>query len=96
VSAVAFAKLRAGSMRYMGFARSQAALPGVKVYHGWDSLMQDWKAELERLAHGFAGGDARVTPKRGLQTCQYCALQTLCRVYERCNALAEEAAEAGE
>jgi hypothetical protein len=34
-----------------------------------------------------------VSPKRGLQTCRHCDLQTLCRVHERLSALEEEEAE---
>ena len=42
----------------------------------------------------FASGDARVDPKKLLQTCRYCDLQTLCRVYERVNALTDEEGDA--
>lgn len=95
IAAVAFARVRAGEMRFMGYARDQDALPGLTRYDAWDSLLRGWKGELEHLARGFAQGDARVDPKRGLQTCRLCELQTLCRVYERVNALAESE-EAGE
>ncbi len=89
VSAVAFAKLKTGSMRYMGFSRGKDAIPKLKQAENWDALIEGWKKELEFLGSGFASGDARVDPKKLLQTCRYCDLQPLCRVYERVSALGD-------
>jgi probable DNA repair protein len=89
ISAVAFAKLRTGEMRYMGFSDREDLVPGVKEAKNWKALLEDWKKELEALGSGFAAGDARVDPKDLLNTCRYCDLQPLCRVYERVNALGE-------
>jgi RecB family exonuclease len=94
VSAAAFAKLKAGEMRYMGFSRAKDAIPKVQTAKNWDSLVAGWKQELEALGSGFAAGEARVDPKRHLETCRKCDLQPLCRVYERVNALEEEGEEA--
>jgi probable DNA repair protein len=94
VSAAAFAKLKAGEMRYMGFSRAKDAIPKVQTAKNWDSLVAGWKQELETLGSGFAAGEARVDPKRHLETCRKCDLQPLCRVYERVNALEEEGEEA--
>lgn len=90
VSVVAFAKLKTGEMRYMGFADRKDLIPDVKPAKDWAALVAGWKAELEALGSGFAAGDARVDPKKLLQTCRYCDLQPLCRVYERVSALADE------
>ena len=90
VSAVAFAKFRTGEMRFMGYAREKAALPGLTHYPTWDGLLAGWKDSLEKLAGGYAGGDARVDPKKGLATCRNCDLQPLCRVHQRFSALEEE------
>ena len=89
ISAVAFAKLRTGEMRYMGFSDREDLVPGVKAAKDWKTLLEGWKKELEALGQGFAAGDARVDPKELLNTCRYCDLQPLCRVYERVNALGE-------
>jgi probable DNA repair protein len=89
ISAVAYAKLKTGEMRYMGFSRRKDLIPEVKPAKDWDALVAGWKKELEALGSGFASGDARVDPKKLLQTCRYCDLQPLCRVYERVNALGE-------
>ncbi|MGH8709243.1 MAG: PD-(D/E)XK nuclease family protein, partial [Burkholderiales bacterium] len=94
VSAVAFAKLKTGEMRYMGFSRAKDALPKVQTAKNWDSLVAGWRKELQALGAGFAAGEARVDPKKHHETCRYCDLQPLCRVYERVNALEEEGEEA--
>jgi len=89
VTAVAFAKLKTGDMKFAGFSLQENAIPGVKPAKSWPGLMQYWKTELESLASGFAQGEARVDPKKGLATCRSCDLQPLCRVHERLSALAE-------
>jgi len=90
VSAVAFAKFRAGDMRFMGYARAKDALPKLTHYPTWDELLGQWKASLEGLAQGFGAGEAAVDPKNGLKTCERCDLHPLCRVHEKLGALDEE------
>ena len=94
IAAVAFAKVRHGDMRFMGFSRGKDALPKVIPAKNWTSLLQSWKEEAESLGKGFASGAAQVDPKRGLAvTCRFCDLHTLCRVYEKVNVLAEDEPE---
>ncbi|HVQ62084.1 MAG TPA: PD-(D/E)XK nuclease family protein [Burkholderiales bacterium] len=90
ITAVAFAKVRPGEMRFMGYSRDDKAIPEVRKAKAWQPLLRDWKVEAERLGQSFAGGDAGVDPKKDLMTCRYCGLETLCRVYEKINVLAEE------
>ena len=92
ISALAYAKLQTGGMKYMGFARDKDK-GFVAEAKDWGSLLNGWRKELEALGSGFASGDARVDPKSGLATCRYCDLHTLCRVHERVSALEEEAEE---
>jgi ATP-dependent helicase/nuclease subunit B len=92
VRAVAFARLKTGAMRYMGLAERKESIPELKPALDWNALLEGWKKEVEALATGFAAGEARVDPKKGLATCRACDLQPLCRVYERVNVL-EEAGE---
>ncbi len=89
VAAVSFAKLKTGDLRFSGYAREKGLLPKVEIYRDWNGLIAGWKKEIDALGKGFASGHARVDPKKLLQTCRYCDLQPLCRVYERVNALAE-------
>lgn len=95
VSAVAFARLRAGGMRFMGYSKVPDAIPKLQRYDDWDSLLRGWRQVVDDLAQGFAYGDARVEPKDGLATCSRCDLQTLCRVYERVSPLSSDEEEAG-
>jgi ATP-dependent helicase/nuclease subunit B len=96
VRAVAFAKLKTGEMRYMGFAERKDLISGLKPAIDWRALLAGWKKEVEALGAGFAAGDARVDPKQLLATCRNCDLQPLCRVYERVNALDEAGEDAGD
>jgi len=96
IAAVAFAKLRPGDMKFMGFSKEERLIEGVKRAKAWEPLLRDWKAEAESLGAAFAAGEARVDPKRELTTCRYCSLQTLCRVYEKVNVLSETAEEGEE
>jgi ATP-dependent helicase/nuclease subunit B len=89
IAALAYAKLQAGGMKYMGFARAKDK-GFVAEAKDWNALVGGWKQSLEALGAGFAAGEARVDPKNLLQTCRYCDLQPLCRVYERLNPLGEE------
>ena len=97
LSAVAFAKLRRGAMRFSGFSSQEKQIPGVKPYRDWPALLSGWKKEADSLGAAFAAGEAGVDPKRDLETCLRCDLQTLCRVYEKFNVLEEiEGEEGGE
>jgi len=90
VTAVAFATLRVGEMKFSGFSAKEKEIPGVVAAKSWSGLVATWKRDLEKLAGDYAAGDARVDPKKGLATCRNCDLQPLCRVHERISALEEE------
>ena len=93
VTAVAFATLRAGEMKFSGYALNGKEIPGVQAARNWSGLVATWQRDLEQLASGFAAGDARVDPKKGLATCRNCDLHPLCRVHERFSALDDEEGE---
>jgi RecB family exonuclease len=90
LAAVAFGKVRPGEMRYMGFSSKEKLIPEVRKAQSWEPMLRGWKEEAESLGAAFAAGEARVDPKRELQTCRYCDLHTLCRVYEKVNPLKED------
>jgi ATP-dependent helicase/nuclease subunit B len=94
VTAVAFACVKAGAMRFAGICRDGEPIPGVRPigdqrvkaaerYGSWDDLLSGWRAELEALGREFAAGEARVAPKHGDDTCQECGRRALCRINER-------------
>jgi probable DNA repair protein len=92
VTAVAFARVRPGEMRFIGFSRDENALPQTRK-KPWAPLLKEWKDEAEALGGSFARGEAGVDPKKELMTCRYCGLETLCRVYEKVNVLSEQEEE---
>ena len=90
IAAVAFAHLKTGAMRFMGFTREADVLPKARAAESWQGLLAGWRRELDVLGREFAQGVACVDPKRGLKTCRHCDLQPLCRVHERIAALEDE------
>ena len=94
VGAVAFAQVRTGDMEFRGIAKVDGVAKGVeqvgkgrsaasKAYPTWNRAISQWKAELDALGEEFAGGEARVDPKRGTDTCKQCDQQPLCRFAEK-------------
>lgn len=91
-AAVAFAQVKTGDMKFVALARDADLLPGAKAFSGspynkqhvsWQDLVAAWRADLGRLAAGFATGGAAVDPKNYPHTCRYCDVQPFCRIYER-------------
>ena len=89
---VAFASVKLGEMGFAAIVRDQGLLPGVKSFsevnggkqfNSWEQLIATWRQQLIDLADGFAGGDATVNPKNFPATCEFCAMQLFCRIYER-------------
>ncbi len=84
VTAVSFAQLRTGDMKFKGYAEARHLLPNVEPpKKGWPALLREWKRSTEALGAEFAAGEARVEPKYGRDTCRLCHLRTLCRVQEK-------------
>ncbi len=88
-SAAAFAQVSADGMKFVGLAREEGVLPGVKTpgetgaEPSWAEQVAFWRAQLGELAGEFASGHAAVDPKRRPQTCRECDLQPLCRIHDR-------------
>jgi len=100
--ALAFASVRAGKKGYVGVARDEDLLPGVKAladarlgHADWTALVAAWREELERLASEFSAGMATVDPKRPPQTCRFCDLGPLCRIRERDAAMDDGSGDEG-
>ena len=101
-TAVLFAQLRAGDLRYRGVAEQGGLVPEVGDYgsarkkpddpQDWPALLAHWQAAVTALAEEFVQGVARVAPKYD-DTCRYCHLQALCRIHER-DALSREGDDA--
>jgi len=87
-SAIAFAQVKAGAMKFAALAETEALLPVKKSLPdlGWDGQVAEWRRVLARLATQFAAGEAAVQPKNPPTTCRNCDLQPLCRIHERLGA----------
>ncbi len=102
-AALAYAEVRAGQSRFRGLASEDDLLPqlemrprGLSPEWTWGQLLAEWTATLTTLAEAFRAGDARVDPKRGLQTCRYCELPGLCRIVTGVEAEALDGGETDE
>lgn len=82
VAAVAFARVRRGTCRFVGLAAQEGLLPGVFSHDDWHALLDEWKAKLLDLADEIQRGDAavRFENERDLA---YCEVLPLLRLAER-------------
>ena len=86
VRGVLFAQLRANELGFTGRVMDakksfQAPSPKGSNPESYDVTIRDkWADTLLSLAQDFIDGDASVTPKKYLKTCEHCPLPTLCRV----------------
>lgn len=90
VSAICFAVVRPGDMGFQGLADQDDKIPGVKASEfaghglvGWTERQTEWREILEALAEEFRHGRAVVDPHEGPKSCQFCGLQSLCRVDDK-------------
>ncbi len=90
VVAMATVNVTAREVRFDGIARASGLIPKVKGAvapeggdqgEAWVLRRREWLACLERLAVGFVTGRAAVDPKPG--ACDYCHLESLCRIADR-------------
>jgi probable DNA repair protein len=85
---VVFAQTQTNAVEWKGITAQENYLPEVPAVSAlrapwnaqdWESLVEEWRDILEKLAGDFARGYARVDPKNQ-QTCEFCDLKSLCRV----------------
>jgi len=90
VAAIVYANLKANDMGFNGISIENDIFSEIKAYDHlsearrrgltWTELMPYWKETLNQLAEDYKRGLAIPDPKNKAQTCQYCKLETLCRV----------------
>ncbi len=76
VAGAAFARIRADRLGFQGMVEN-TALPEFKACSG---DFEQWRHALVGLAEQFRSGDARVDPKSGETTCEFCRITPLCRI----------------
>ncbi|MES2217061.1 MAG: PD-(D/E)XK nuclease family protein [Pseudomonadota bacterium] len=83
---IVFARVSPMKMSWEGVSAVPLDINGVKAIEEkgitWSQQITEWQQTLGQLAADFFNGKASVDPKEGEQTCQYCHLQSLCRVNE--------------
>ncbi len=92
VSALAFAVVKRSDCRYIGIADGVEHFSMLNDVESltdeqgqplrWPTIVNDWAQTLGALAESFRSGDARVDPRDGAPTCEYCDMQPLCRIDE--------------
>lgn len=77
---LAFARVRAGQMRWAGAQAAENLIPKARLEPDLEALIGQWREVLTRLAERFAAGDHSVHPKSFPTTCTYCGQRFLCRL----------------
>ncbi|MBE0644596.1 MAG: PD-(D/E)XK nuclease family protein [Bacteroidetes bacterium] len=89
--AAAFAIVRRGNCHYSGLRDDGAPVEECSTASeylqkwemeagDWAELRARWADILAELAAGFMSGDARVDPRDGAKTCEWCTLRAFCRI----------------
>lgn len=89
ITALAIAHVNAEKIAYSGLAASgnvQQAVKAVsedrRINTDWPTLTANWQEQVRLRAQEFVSGEAQVAPVNGRHTCQYCGLESLCRIQE--------------
>lgn len=85
---ITFAQVTPGESCFKGISRDDIEIKGIKaVAHvkqasSWQEQLTKWNDVLTKLSDDFCHGVATVDPKEQHETCTWCALKPLCRIYE--------------
>ena len=89
-SGLAFARIKTGDMKFVGIADQDDLIPGLRhseqagdLGMTWSQRQAQWRDTLLRIAQEYRSGKFDVDPAKGRATCQYCGLETLCRIDEQ-------------
>ena len=88
VTAVAYARLKAGDIEVLGIAEDRAqwnaliAASAMAEPGNWQAINDWWATRLPEIAAEFRDGVASVTPRDAPACCRSCRLQPLCRIEE--------------
>lgn len=85
VSGIAYFEINSKNQQYKGIGETGLGITGIHPtkqyqYDNWQALLSSWQLGLNQLAIDYRLGIATVDPKDPSITCQFCQLQTLCRV----------------
>ena len=92
IHGILFAQVRSNKLQFKGIIEDPSWVPKSEApsdfteandEQAWDTLQQEWQMVLHDLAQQFVHGTANVDPKDPVTSCQYCELQSLCRIHEQ-------------
>ncbi len=91
VESIAFAEINPNSLTLKGISKKNIATDAIKPLsdtnysegRSWDQQILQWQYTLEKLGNDFAQGNADVDPKCEIETCNYCKLQSFCRITDQ-------------
>lgn len=94
ISAVNIAHVNVEKMAYSGVAAGDNFHAKVKPWNqedfSWQQLTEAWQQKVELFAAEFIDGKLQVAPVKGSYTCQYCGIQSLCRIRELSESLVDD------
>lgn len=89
INAVILANINAENISYSGIAASNYFSEQIKPIStekwtqlSWEQTVENWSTKVELLASEFINGECNVNPVDPVKSCNYCGLQSLCRVQE--------------
>lgn len=86
ISGLVFAQISSQELKFKGIVHpdAQTLAPfNLKPVADWQQQRELWETAFNTLAAEFRSGHAKVNPKRGHRTCQFCEVKPLCRVHEQ-------------
>lgn len=96
VSGIAYAEVKANHFKFLGILDTThpqedcfSEVSDSKKFKSkdqsntWSTIKSKWQQQLEQLASDFRSGQAIKNPIDAELTCQYCDLQSLCRIQEQ-------------
>lgn len=93
IAGISYTQITKGLYSFKGVSETTLQIDGIhsitEVDHAdtqnWQDQLSLWRQRIHHLADEFACGTATVSPKNHQQTCQFCKLQSFCRVNELLN-----------
>lgn len=79
---IAFAQLHPEKYLFAGLSQYDLDIKGIKPFNEWNDQLVKWRSVLNQLSDDFYSGQAVVNPKEQEKTCEWCALEPLCRIKE--------------
>jgi ATP-dependent helicase/nuclease subunit B len=87
---ILFGQINSEEMGLIGICETPLDISSVKTVTelnitdatNWQEQIHQWQAALEKIGNDFFHGQAQVDPKDAVETCRYCNLHALCRIYE--------------